>query len=169
MVLLIWPRVIFLRMFAELRFLGFFVFQNLFYCVKNQLEFLPLQRGVVKTLKHGHETFVVLSIRPSGVAVSVPGQLCEVWLHRWRALVPFFKNLLVFHFFKSCSYIYFCVCVHAHVHIPQHTCTWRSEDIPGEWVLSTMWIPEIKLSLPGLVTGVLTHCAILLWGMHSVW
>lgn len=57
---------------------GFFVFQNLFYCVKNQLEFLPLQRGVVKTLKHGHETFVVLSIRPSGVAVSVPGQLCEV-------------------------------------------------------------------------------------------
>jgi hypothetical protein len=32
----------------------------------------------VKTLKHGHETFVVLSIRPSGVAVSVPGQLCEV-------------------------------------------------------------------------------------------
>lgn len=37
----------------------------------------------------------VLSLRPSGVAVSVLGQLCEVWLHRWCVLASFFKNLSV--------------------------------------------------------------------------
>lgn len=55
----------------------------------------------------------MLSVRLSGVALSIPDQLCELRLHRWRALAPFFKSLSV----SSLTFVYFvyvCACTHIH-------------------------------------------------------